>query len=197
MNKKLFMLLFAAVPSMMSAQLTVLSNGNVLIKDGSITSNAHLTVSDAPYLGFVSDNENAFIGTRSQGYTTNTGVSSIGVIGEGYIQNNSGSAIGVWGEAYGAVSRNFGVVGMLDANHSGAGIYATTEGNLNYFTTGSYAAYLVGETYVDGNLTTYGLYNLSDMRLKQNVTPLSILSKELSPLAKLQNLEVIEYSNDF
>ena len=47
------------------------------------------------------------------------------------------------------------------------------------------------------NLTTYGLYNLSDMRLKQNVTPLSILSKELSPLAKLQNLEVIEYSKDF
>ena len=32
------------------------------------------------------------------------------------------------------------------------------------------------------------------MRLKSNVNPLSLLSKELSPLAKLQNLEVIEYN---
>ncbi len=193
MKKQLFMLLFAAIPSMMMAQLAVNSNGNVYIKDGSVSSNAHLMVSDAPYVGFVSDNVSATIGTRSQGYTTSTGVSTIGIIGESYTQNNTGLAIGVWGEAYNAVSKNFGVVGMLDINVPGAGVYATTEGNLSNFTSGSYAGYFVGDTYVDGNLTTYGLYNLSDMRLKSNVNPLSLLSKEQSPLAKLQNLEVIEY----
>lgn len=194
MKKQLFMLLFVAIPSMISAQLTVNSNGNVYIKDGSVSSNAHLMVSDAPYLGFVSDNVNATIGTRSQGYTTSTGVSTIGVIGESYTQNNTGVAIGVWGEAYNAVNKNFGLVGMLNINVPGAGIYATTEGHLSNFTSGSYAGYFYGETYVDGNLTTFALYNLSDMRLKSNVIPLSLLPKEQSPLAKLQNLEVIEYN---
>ena len=178
---------------MMMAQLSVLSNGKVFIKDGSLSSNANLTVSDAPYLGFISDDINANVGTRSQGYTTSTN-SSIGVIGEGYIQNSNGASIGVWGESYGAPSKNFGVVGMLDLGNHGAGIYATTEGNLSYFTYGSYAAYLVGSSYVDGDLTTMTFYNLSDMRLKKNVTPLCLLSREQSPLAKLQNLEVIEYN---
>jgi len=73
------------VPSMMMAQLSVLSNGKVFIKDGTLSSNANLTVSDAPYLGFISDDINANVGTRSQGYTTSTN-SSIGVLGEGYIQ---------------------------------------------------------------------------------------------------------------
>ena len=193
MKKQIFVLLFAVVPSMMMAQLSVYSNGNVFIKDGTLSSNANLTVSEAPYLGFVSDDINANVGTRSQGYTTSTN-SSIGVIGEGYIQNSNGASIGVWGEGYGAPSKNFGLVGMLDINNPGAGIYATTEGNLNYFAYGSYAGYFVGSTYVDGDLTTMTFYNLSDMRLKKNVTPLSLLSREQSPLAKLQNLEVIEYN---
>ena len=193
MKKHLFVLLFVAVPSMMMAQLSVYSNGNVFIKDGTLSSNANLTVSEAPYLGFISDDINANVGTRSQGYTTSTN-SSIGVIGEGYIQNSNGASIGVWGEGYGAPSKNFGLVGMLDINNPGAGIYATTEGNLNYFAYGSYAGYFVGPTYVDGSLTCSSFYNLSDMRLKENVTPLSLLSREQSPLAKLQNLEVIEYN---
>lgn len=193
MKKHLFVLLFVAVPSMMMAQLSVYSNGNVFIKDGTLSSNANLTVSEAPYLGFISDDINANVGTRSQGYTTSTN-SSIGVIGEGYIQNSNGASIGVWGEGYGAPNKNFGLVGMLNINNPGAGIYATTEGNLNYFTYGSYAGYFVGPTYVDGSLTCSSFYNLSDMRLKENVTPLSLLSRDLSPLAKLQNLEVIEYN---
>ena len=93
MKKQLFMLLLTAIPSMMMAQLTVNSNGNVYIKDGSVSSNAHLMVSDAPYVGFVSDNVSATIGTRSQGYTTSTGVSTIGIIGESYTQNHYGKSI--------------------------------------------------------------------------------------------------------
>lgn len=193
MKKYLFALLFITVPSMMKAQLSVLSNGNVFIKNGSINSNANLTISNAPYLGFVSDNLNASTGTRSQGYTTSNN-SSIGVIGEGYIQNSNGASIGVWGEGYGASSKNFGVVGMLDIYSSGAGIYATTEGNLNYFNSGTYAGYFVGPTYVDGSLTCYSFYNLSDMRLKENVISLNSAAKGQSPLSKLQNLEVIEYN---
>lgn len=97
MKKQVFLILFTAIPSMMSAQLSVLSNGNVRIKDVNINSNAYLTVSDAPYLGFVSDNINTTIGIRTQGYTTNTNESSIGLVGEAYTNNNTGAAIGVWG----------------------------------------------------------------------------------------------------
>lgn len=194
MKKQVFLILFAAIPSMMSAQLSVLSNGNVRIKDVNINSNAYLTVSDAPYLGFVSDNINTTIGIRTQGYTTNTNESSIGLVGEAYTNNNTGAAIGVWGESYGATSKNFGVVGMLNMTPLGAAIYGTTEGSLSYFTTGTYAGYFVGSTYIDGDLTTYGFYNLSDKRLKENVTSLRLLERGQSPLAKLQNLEVIEYN---
>ena len=194
MKKYLISLLLMGVSVSVFAQLAVNSNGNVQIKDGSPGGNANLIVSNAPYLGFISDDINANVGTRSQGYSTTANKSSIGLLGEGYIQNSSGVSIGVWGESYGAPSKNFGVVGMMNINVPGAGVYATTEGSLNYFTSGSYAGYFVGETYVDGNLTTYSFYNLSDMRLKSNVTPLSQLSWEQSPLAKLQNLEVIEYN---
>ena len=195
MKKNLFsLLIMVAIPSMMSAQLSVLSNGKVFIKDGSISSDANLTVSDAPYLGFISDDQNASIGTRSQGYATTANKSSIGVVGEGYIQNSNGASVGVWGESYGAPSKNFGVVGMLGPTTSGAGIYATTEGDLYHFTSGSYAGYFYGSTYVDGDLTVAYMNNLSDIRLKENVAPLSLLSRGQSPLAKLQNLEVIEYN---
>ena len=194
MKKRLFILLIAAVPSIMMAQLSVLSNGKVFIKDGSLSSTANLTISDAPYLGFVSDDISANVGTRSQGYATSSGLSSIGVIGEGYKQNGNGVSIGVWGEAYGSLNQNFGLVGMSNMTNNSAGIYATTEGNLNYFTSGCYAGYFVGSTYVDGSLTASAFYNLSDRRLKENATPLSEIEKGLSPLSKLQNLEVIEYN---
>lgn len=194
MKKQLFMLLFVAIPSMISAQLTVNSNGNVFIKDGAVDNEACLTVTEGSYLGFLSDDMNVSIGTRSQGYGAVSNTNSIGVLGESCLQYGNGASIGVWGESYGAPNKNFGVVGMLGMYNPGAGVYATVEGNLNFFTSGSYAGYFVGPTYVDGTLTVFALQNLSDMRLKENVTPLRQLSKELSPLAKLQNLEVIEYN---
>ena len=194
MKKMILMLLVAAIPSVISAQLKVNSNGNVFIKDGSVSNNANLTVTEGSNLGYIVDDLNVSIGTRSQGYTTSPNKSSIGVVGEGYIQNSSGASIGVWGESYGATSKNFALVGMMGMYNPGAGVYATTEGNLNYFTPGTYAAYLVGETYIDGCINTLSLYNPSDMRLRENVMPLSQATRGQSPLAKLQNLEVVEYN---
>ena len=195
MKKTLLIILLVTSSLVASAQLSVLSNGKVFIKGGTISSSANLTISDAPYLGFVSDNINANVGTRSQGYATSSGLSSIGIIGEAYKQNSNGASIGVWGEAYGSSTKNFGLVGMSDMTNNSAGVYATTEGNISYFTSGCYASYFFGESYIDGNLTVTGnLYNLSDRRLKENVTPLSLLEKGQSPLTKLQNLEVIEYN---
>lgn len=167
MKKYFISLLLMGVSVSVFAQLAVNSNGNVQIKDGSPGGNANLIVSDAPYLGYISDNINANVGTRSQGYATTANKSSIGLLGEGFIQNSTGASIGVWGEAYGAPSKNFGVVGMMDMSNTGAGIYATTESSLNYFTPGCYAAYFVDETYIDVNLTALSMYNLSDMRLKK------------------------------
>lgn len=195
MKKTILILLVAAIPSVMSAQLKVNSNGNVFIKNGNLSSNAQLTISDASSLsGYISNDYNPYVGTRSQGYATNSTQNAIGVIGEGHTQNNNGVSVGVWGESYGSSSKNFALVGMMDIGNTGAGVYATTEGSLSYFTSGTYAAYLVGETYIDGCINTLSLYNPSDMRLRENVMPLSQATRGQSPLAKLQNLEVVEYN---
>jgi hypothetical protein len=121
-----------------------------------------------------------------------------------YCRNNTyGDCVGVYGgiESYGLASPttagcNFGVVGTIPIEMKGAGIVGTTEGSIppSGAVTGSYAGYFYGDTYADGDLTVaYGLYNLSDMRLKKDVVSLEDNIRG-SVLNNLQGLDVIEYT---
>lgn len=92
-------------------------------------------------------------------------------------------------------NRKFGVVGTIPIGARGAGVCGTEEGacpphNSVY---GNYAGYFFGETYFDGNVTgTTGIYNYSDIRLKDNVS--SLKDAKSTALDNLQKLDVIEYN---
>lgn len=194
MRRFSILLALASIPAIMSAQLVVNSSGDVFISQEDNDSYAKLTVNDGPIESSVIDIEYPIIGTRSQSVTSTNNKTVIGVLGEGKLNASNGSSVGVWGESYGAPEKNFGVVGMLDMYNHGAGIYATTESNLNFFTSGGYAGYFVGPTYFDGYVTVTGsLFNLSDKRLKENVTSLKDLNNDKSPLEKLKDIDVVEY----
>ena len=111
--------------------------------------------------------------------------------------NNWGDAVGVYGYGLGDGNNNrkFGVVGTIPIGARGAGVCGTEEGacpphNSVY---GNYAGYFLGETYFDGNVTgTTGIYNYSDIRLKDNVS--SLKDAKSTALDNLQKLDVIEYN---
>jgi hypothetical protein len=124
---------------------------------------------------------------------------TIGLYSEVFTAANGGSltqpvSTAICGLAYGSSTSNFGVVGGLNGNN-GAGIYGTTSFGTASQIYGKYAGYFDGNTYVDGNLTASAIYNLSDIRLKKNVTLLSeTASTEGNAIDHLQKLNVIEYN---
>ena len=111
--------------------------------------------------------------------------------------NNWGDAVGVFGYGLGDGNNNrkFGVVGTIPIGARGAGVCGTEEGGCPPHNSvyGNYAGYFFGETYFDGNVTgTTGIYNYSDIRLKDNVS--SLKDAKSTALDNLQKLDVIEYN---
>jgi hypothetical protein len=130
--------------------------------------------------------------------TPSTVSESIGLYSEVFPKSNgsrtSPVSTGIWGLSYGSSTTNFGIVGGVNYGN-GAGVYGTTGYGPCSLITGTYAGFFDGNTYVNGNLTTYGLYNLSDMRLKKNVTLLSeTADTQGNALDHLQKMNVIEYN---
>ena len=186
------MLLFAA-PIIVFAQLKVAADGKVYVKKTGGTQNASLAVGDIPNSNFdYSYDSDTKYGIHAQQYDTQNTAYNIGILGEAKKSQAQGYSIGMWGDACGGASyQNIGVVATIPPDVTGTALYATSEGSPGPFTNGIYAGYFYGDTYMDGTLTVYNLYNLSDIRLKKDVVPLNKLTKsEGSTLERLQDLEV-------
>ena len=196
MKKQLLILLLFLIATAATAQLKVTSNGNVFIQKPDTINNALLNVGSIPNSPFTHDDEEDFdMGIHVQKYDTQQKYYFTGILSETSKQTPSSYSIGVWGFGMGAETyKNIGVLGTVRPDETGVGVMGTGEGGPAPPITGNYAGYFYGDTYVDGNFTTYGLYNLSDMRLKSDVTSLDI-TRDLkeTPLMKLAGLDVFSY----
>ncbi|MBP3788670.1 MAG: T9SS type A sorting domain-containing protein [Prevotella sp.] len=196
MKKQFVFLLLLFMATAASAQLKVNSNGKVFIQKPDTVNNAILNIGSIPNSPFTyEDEEDMEMGIHVQNYDTGQNYYFTGILSETSKQSTSGYSIGVWGFGMGAETyKNIGVLGTFRPDETGVGVMGTGEGGPAPPITGSYAGYFYGDTYVDGNLTTYGLYNLSDMRLKSDVTSLGTTrDRKESPLTKLAGLDVFTY----
>ena len=190
MKKTFLTIACCAIASMANAQLKVDSQGRVAVKSGVCETNAKLTVWENPDPTLFDDASNYF---------------NANVFSPNYRTGNTGDYVGVYGSVElpfnwsSSTTRNYGVAGVLPIDAEGAGVLGITEGGLppNDYNIGSYAGLFYGETYADGNLTVTGsIYNLSDMRLKDNVVSLSEYTTKNggNTLDNLMGLDVIEYN---
>lgn len=179
MNKKtnFVLVLMMVVPIVAFAQLKVKSNGSVIAKNESFA------------------NSNWITGLQS-GLSISNGKYSAALYGDANNTVSSGMAYGVIGVAKNAnTGSNFGVHGVLgNSSQKGAGIFGSTVQILNYGfgINGTYAGYFNGATRVEGTLTATSIVQSSDLRLKENIVPLS--SRRESILDKVLDMNVIEYS---
>ena len=123
---------------------------------------------------------------------------SIGLYSEVWPATSGGTTLpfsaAIWGVSCGSSTTNYGVIGGVNGSN-GAGIYGSTGAGPGAQLYGSYAGYFSGATYVNGNLTATAIYNLSDIRLKHNVTLLSeATGTKGNTIDHLQKLNVIEYN---
>lgn len=197
MKKKIFVFMFFLASFTSFAQLKVNSYGKLMIGpiNTSVIDQGNATV-------IIGDNPNyvwSDFGFYSMGFQNckqpETGRESIGLYSE-----VSGSSLtqpfstAILGLASGSSTSNYGIVGAVNG-YKGAGIYGTTGPCAEVQLNSSYAGYFDGNTYVNGNLTTTALYNLSDIRLKKDITLLSESSKtEGTVVDHLLKLNVIEYN---
>lgn len=189
--------LLTAMPTL--AQMWVDSNGNMFLQVTFEDGVAKLNVGDGPYRDNFYYYNGGKVGAHVHSYQPQSG-NNYGVIAEACKSGASGNSIGVFGYGMGASSdrRNYGLVGVVDINATGAAVCGSTEGGIPPASAcnGSYAGYFYGDTYADGALTvTYGFYNLSDMRLKEDVVSFSkIEDVKGTALDKLQQIDVLEYT---
>lgn len=187
----LFIVGFAAV--VCSAQIQVASTGNVSIGD-TLSSDVKLFVntSDAHGKGIYSLIES----TRPD---------AIAVFGEAYgaidtqiavmgraisYLSNTGRSIGVIGIAGNRkAGYNYGVLGRLEGNRNGAGIFGSVSTSLIPQINGKYAGYFHGDTYVTGTLTAGVVTTLSDARYKSNIQQINATA-----LAKIAALNPVQYT---
>lgn len=193
MKKLLFTLLLMTVSIVVFGQLTVNSSGAVKIGTISQASNTFLSVGN---------------NTSSTGGVNNGIISRINAPSFG----NSNINIGVHSRVNGSSnSKNVGVAGIVDSGSSGnnvgvqgnissgvygVGVYGLAIGYSGAYvpSSGRYAGYFVGPTYVSGTLTAADVVTPSDINLKENVIPIS--DEELvngSTLDNVMNMNVIKY----
>ena len=119
---------------------------------------------------------------------------NIGVKGYASLSSSSGRTIGVQGiGGSGDQGWNYGVLGGLGTTRNGAGVFGTLSNHTGVCVNGRYAGYFDGATYVNGTLTATTVVTPSDIRLKENITPLET-SKDASALSKVMDMNVISYN---
>ena len=201
MRKRLLGLLFLTVTTSAYAQLTVNNYGRLQIGEACNTNEseppaATVSIGDDP--DFVwSDFAIYNIGLQNC-RVPKTNQESVGLYSEVWpatsLTQTQPMSAAIWGVSCGSSTTNYGVIGGLNGSY-GAGIYGTTGAGFGSQLYGSYAGYFNGNTYVNGNLTATAIYNLSDMRLKKNVTLLSETNNTKgNAIDNLQKLNVIEYN---
>jgi hypothetical protein len=189
MKKLLLMLLIAASPSIVFAQLRVNSNGKVgvgaqqpvactlLNVNGESLSDYSIGIQTKNFIG----NESYNVGVLSGSYffmDTNTG-RSMGVIGVG-------------GQRAGGY--NYGVVGGLLGPKDGAGIFGTLSNTTGVYVNGRYAGYFDGPTYCTGSITATSYIIPSDITLRENILPLADSKAPLATLNRVMGMNVISYN---
>jgi hypothetical protein len=197
MKKTILSLLLIAVSTTTFAQLKVTSAGNVYVQKSYTDTNSSFSVGDFPN-NYGIYNSGYKIGVHAKKYDTTSSNDCVGILGESKRGTNSGNyfSVGVWGYSeHAAGNRNIGVFGTIHPSQYGAGICGSTEGYPVLPTTGYYAGYFYGNTYVDGTLTATNVINSSDIRLKENVTYLSASAKSRDEtLGNVMNMNVIKYN---
>ena len=199
----IFVVLSTMVLVNANAQLKVNSNGNVTIASSSLNFNPRLSVGNNCY----------YFG----GYASSLGIAgtplvrdnhnNIGV--EGYVNANQSFSsernFGMLGMTTINLNhgKNYGVAGFLDFspsslnNGGGAGIYATNYQYLYAYPDnipGIYAAYIHGETNLDGVTIAREIYTPADDRISRNAEAMETRSSDdNNTLDNLLKLNVREY----
>ena len=192
MKKISIYLLLLTMPLCTHAQLSITHSGQVRIATSdSIANNAKLTIESPEN---ITTNENITIHSCMRTIKDSTNIGINGIVMP--TNPGHGKAIGVRGLACGGNNGlNFGVLGSLIGNSTyGAGVFGSISYPQGITVPGKYAGYFAGEVLVAGQLTS-GAYILpSDIRLKENVTPLRSASSELTTLNQVLNMNVVQYN---
>lgn len=201
MKKSIYTLILFLAPLSMYGQLKVDHYGKVSVGEptnaGDGGSGALVAIGDDPnYIwGDFTILNTSFLSFK----VPDTNRESVGLYSEVYPAVNGTStqpiSTAIWGMSCGSSTTNYGVVGSLN-NSYGAGIYGTTALGSGPQLSGKYAGYFDGAIHVNGILTTSaGTYQLSDMRLNQNVALLSETTNSRgNAIDQLQKLSVLEYN---
>ena len=190
MKKELLIIFASFLAFTASAQLKVTSEGKLCIGTSNPAQNTDITIgtpSSAPYFAFKVNSE----------MIPDSSKYNFGLFSSVTNQNpsNSGRTIGILGVG-GNLSLNYGVIGGIIGNKSGAGVFGTTSNILGlYNMSGKYAGYFDGETYVGGTLNAIEVIIPSDSRLTENVMALSTTAKSGNEtLGNIMNMNVIKYN---
>ena len=163
---------------------------------------AQLTVnSDGTILGGpTTHRESDFSGAKVnlESYSSITGgKDNVAIQGAAYMTSPStnNKAVGVLGiGSNGANGHNMGVLGYLGGSRDGAGVFGTYFSNLNYVIPGMYAGFFNGEVYATNKISATSFYTISNLRLKDNVTPVEKNETGYTFLDKVLDMNVIEYN---
>ena len=213
MNKIIITLFAITLPFMVFAQLKVTSTGKVSINDA--PANGTLSIwhndnsSNALYIkGIGKTCINIFSYSEESSSTEACGIKSVsnvnttnyntGLHGAAF-NSSSGISYGVKGYASNSgTGASFGVFGIKSSSNYGAGVYGTSSNSPQYANgtnvDGYYAGYFAGNMKVTGTIDGT-LVNSSDVRLKENVQPLSknASNRGLGVLNILESLTPISF----
>lgn len=201
MTKKLMLFALMAVSTIsVNAQLEVNQNGHVAIGATNPGFSPKLSVGD---FGWPTMNMGINLGVGARP-AEQSGTGNVGMMG--YVISNSALASETNHGVIGATvanpnhGRNYGVSGMIDFNPSnyygGTGVYATNHVYYYYFPSniqGVYAAYFVGDTNIQGQMTAQGVYTPADNSLSENVEPVATRGGE-GMLDNLLRMNVREFN---
>lgn len=170
MKKVLLGILLTVLPMSVFSQLKVNSDGNTLV--GTKVSSTSVT----PQLEIGK--------SASSGY-------NVGLLSCAKMTQSSGYTCGIYGVG-GSAGQNYGVVGAISNSTTGVGVFGSASAFNAFGVSGLYAGYFYGPVYVYGTLTANNIVQQSDIRLKENISPLS--QRENRVLDQVLNMNVIEYN---
>ena len=192
MKKIIISVLLMAAPIATFAQLKVFADGKVDIYRQTKNPGALLAVEKNEYTGYGSYNMTIIAGndiSNSYNFGVNASCYSSTAL-------SFGRSFGTYGIAGNATNGyNYGVYGILTGSNNGAAVVGSLNYDLGFKISGKYAGYFEGATYVNGTLTATSVVTPSDIRLKENVTPLVSEAKtQDETLNNIMSMNVIKYN---
>lgn len=213
--KKLFILFLLAIPSMVSAQLLVNSDGNVGIGDsinamsqiavgdtGSVNETFFLKSNVQSGLKITRDYDTSYTSSNYNGLSvvnipqTNHNTYGISIVNNRISNTSTYDNIGVYSYNCGNTNgRHFGVYGRINTSTGkGAAIVGrvSNESGESLSVDAKYAGYFIGNVKVTNGTINGTLVSDSDEELKENIVQLE--DRRESVLASLENLNPVCYN---